>query len=212
MCSGSLIVLLLVGFSEAQAQHVSLGPQLSGLGIGGSVSARLVDQVSVSADFGFVPIGDITFDADEIEYSADANVLGGFVGVNFHPLGNNMSIGAGLFLGGYSGDAESKSLTATVEIGNGEYDAAQIGSLIGQVDWKGPAPAVMFGLRGGGFNVGLGLAFTGAPEFDVSATGPIRNDPGFQNDLDIELEAARDDVEVVSFLPLFRIGYEFSVR
>ncbi len=204
--------MLLIGVCHVSAQQVSLGPQLTGLGVGGSASVRLADRVSVSADFGFVPVGDITFDADDIEYSINPDVIGGFLGVNIHPLGNNFSIGAGLFLGGYSGDASSKSLTATVQIGNGEYEAAQIGSLVGEIDWKGPAPAVMLGLRGKGFNVGLGIAFTGPPDFDIDATGPIRNDPSFRNDLDIEIEDARDDVEIVTFLPLFRIGYEFGVR
>ena len=211
-CCVILVCALTLGATNAHAQEISLGPQLNGFGIGGSATVKLADQISASADFGFVPIGDIDFDADDIDYSVNPNVFGALIGVNFHPLGNNLSIGAGLFVGGYSGDAESTALASTVEIGNGEYDAADIGSLVGELDWNGPAPAIMLGLRGKGFNVGLGIAFTGAPEFDVNATGPIRNDPIFQNDLDIELDDARDDVEIMSFLPLFRIGYEFGVQ
>lgn len=182
------------------------------MGFGASASVRLIDQVSASAEFGFVPVGEIDFDADDIEYTVDPRIAGALIAVNFHPTGGNLFIGAGLFLGGYSGDAASTSLLDVVEIGNGVYDADQIGSLVGSLDWDGPAPALMFGLRERGFNIGLGVAFTGAPDFGVEATGPIRNDPDFQADLDPEIEDSRDDVEVVKVLPLFRIGYEFGVR
>jgi len=208
----ALVFCLILVPTGVHAQEVSAGPQLSGVGIGGSASVRVTDLISVSAEFGFVPMPDVTFDADDIEYTLDPTVAGGFIGVNVHPLRGKFSLGAGIFMGGYSGEATSEPLTDLVEIGDGEYDASQVGSLVGDFHLKGPAPAVMLGLRGRGFNIGLGAAFTGAPDFDVNATGALRNDPGFQRDLDREVEDARDDVEIVTVLPIFRIGYEFGMR
>jgi hypothetical protein len=190
-----VVMALLVSADPSSAQSISVGPQVSLVGIGASASVRLHELASVSGEFGFVPIGEQSKDVDDIEYSIDPRVAGGLIGVNLHPMGNNFSIGAGVFFGGYSGDAKSEFLAGEiVEIGDGEYDGADVG-----------------GLRGKGFNVGIGIAFSGSPEFGIEATGALRTDPGFQADLDSEIESAQEDIEKVSFIPIFRIGYQFGV-
>ncbi|NNE34531.1 MAG: hypothetical protein HKN13_04815 [Rhodothermales bacterium] len=205
------VTILLVAADQSSAQSISVGPQLSLVGLGGSASVQINELVSVSGEFGFVPIGEMNFDADDIEYSIDPKVAGGLIGVNLHPFGNNFSIGAGIFFGGYSGDASSELLTGEIEIGEGIYDGTDVGTLVGELKLNGVSPAITLGMRGKGFNVGIGIAFSGSPEFGLDATGALRTDPGFQSDLDSEIESAQEDVEAVPFIPIFRIGYQFGV-
>jgi hypothetical protein len=207
-----VVMALLVSADPSSAQSISVGPQVSLVGIGASASVRLHELASVSGEFGFVPIGEQSKDVDDIEYSIDPRVAGGLIGVNLHPMGNNFSIGAGVFFGGYSGDAKSEFLAGEiVEIGDGEYDGADVGALVGEFKWNGISPAITLGLRGKGFNVGIGIAFSGSPEFGIEATGALRTDPGFQADLDSEIESAQEDIEKVPFIPISRIGYQFGV-
>ncbi len=176
-----VVMALLVSADPSSAQSISVGPQVSLVGIGASASVRVHELASVSGEFGFVPIGEQSFDADDIEYSIDPRVAGGLIGVNLHPLGNNFSIGAGLFFGGYSGDAKSELLAGeTVEIGDGEYDGADVGALVGEFKWNGVSPAITLGLRGKGFNVGIGIAFSGRPISISRPRARCGRTPGFR--------------------------------
>ena len=196
---------------SATAQQISVGPQLSLVGVGASASGQISDLVSISGEFGFIPMGDINLDADDIGYNVNPTVAGGMIGVNVHPLGNNFSVGAGIFFGGYSGDAVTQTLVDEVEIGDQTYDGADVGMLVGEFKWNGISPAITLGLRGKGFNVGIGIAFSGSPDFDVDATGVLRSDPAFQTELQREVDSARDDLDSVPFIPILRIGYQFGV-
>ena len=85
-----------------------------------------------------------------------------------------------------------------------------IGNLTGSFDFGGPAPAFMVGRRSGGFNLGVGVALTGRPQVNLTATGALSEDPQFQADLDREVQAAQAELDRIPVMPLIRLGWQFG--
>ncbi len=205
-----LALLIVVTTAHAQTTRVSLGPQIGGFGIGAGASARLGEYVSLSAELGFLPLSNISDEVDGIDYVMDPEIFGAILGVNFHPFRGKFSVGAGIVFGKYLLNVESDQITGTIEVGNVEYDASEVGTMIGEFVLEGTWPAVMLGWRGKGFNFGVGVAFVEDPGIDIRATGPIAGDPVFRVELERETNDIQDDLKL-SFLPLIRFAYQFGL-
>ena len=65
------------------------------------------------------------------------------------------------------------------------------------------------GWRGNGFNVGAGVAFIGATEVSLEATGRLNNDPQFLADLEREREQLENDLDFPA-VPFFRLGWQIG--
>lgn len=150
------------------------------MGIGASVSkTTLFRFLSVSGEFGFAPVGTTSLTLEGVEYTLEPTVSGGLAMVSLHPFRSNFSLGAGYLLGGYSGRAMSPENARAYVLGSQTYLVEQYGPLEGLFELKGPVPAFMMGWRGAGFNFGLGVALT-EPTVELTASGPMASDPGFQ--------------------------------
>ena len=194
----------------AQTSKLSIGPQLNGFGMGAGVSYGLTETISLSAELGFLPISEISLNAEDVDYTASPDVSGGIIGIHFHPFKGNFSLGVGIVIGKYLLDVESDQLRGLIEIGNTEYPAVAVGSLIGEFNLEGSWPALMIGWKGSGFNFGLVVAFVEVPEVDLWATGILADNPQFRAELDEELDQIRDEFEL-GVLPIIRIGYQFGI-
>ncbi|MCJ7630173.1 MAG: hypothetical protein MUO50_17505, partial [Longimicrobiales bacterium] len=111
-----------------------------------------------------------------------------------------------------SGDlAEAGSL----EIGDNEYNEA--GTLHGSLATKSTAPFVGLGFgnhtQGGfGFFLDLGVAFVGDPDVSMKASGPIASVPGFQQDLDKEIQNIEDEgTPYLKYWPIVSLGVKIPI-
>ncbi|NNE35180.1 MAG: hypothetical protein HKN13_08095, partial [Rhodothermales bacterium] len=168
------VILLAAVFAvttvSASAQNaIYVGPQIGTQGIGASAEVDL-GLISASGELAFLPVSSVAFEADDVEFEVDVKPISGLLMVNIGPEGSKFSFGAGLHFGGFNADGQSKNLRGLVDIGDGTYPSSGIGDLEVDFEYGGVAPAVMLGLRGGGFNIGLGVAFTGSPAFTMGAT------------------------------------------
>ncbi len=191
--------------------EIYVGPQLSLLGPGISGEVKF-GTFSVSADIGWVPINSIAFEEDDIDFLINTDFFGAVAMVNFFPGGGNFSIGVGALIGGYKADGTADDLRGDIDIGNGTYDAADIGMLTVDLDYGGPAPVVMLGTRAGGFNIGIGVAISGKPEYLLGATGSIQNSQSFQDDLIHEAADIVEELDKIPVIPLLRLGWMFGVQ
>ncbi len=207
------IILLMAGtlllHVDASAQHFSIGPQISGFGVGGGATLSMNGFFSVSADFSVLPISAFDIDEGDINYTVDPNIAGGMIAINLHPFRNRFSLGAGLVLGQYGLDAKTDQLSGTVDVGGQSYSVQDVGSLTGSFDFKGPWPAAIIGWRGKGFNFGAGVVAIDDPEINLVSSGQIATDAQFQADLASEIQQVRDDIKL-SLIPYFRIGYQIG--
>jgi hypothetical protein len=132
--------------------------------------------------------------------------------LTFHPTGGKFAIGGGLMTGGVNADALlslDPNSSATIALGNGEYDASQVGNLVGKFEYGSIQPSFMLGMIGRGFNFALGAALA-TPELTLEATGPLKNNAAFQADLDREIADFDDAAGQVPVYPYLRLGWQFS--
>ena len=199
-----------VSCSSVAQTPVYVGGQIGSLGFGPSVEVD-VGPVSISADGNFIPLTSIAYEQSGTEYDMDAKTFSGLIMVNFAPGAGRFYIGAGVLLGGITGDGESRTLRGAVDVGDNRYAAGDIGQMKVDFEFSGPAPAAMIGLRGSGINFGLGVALTGNPKYTMTATGAIQSDPQFMFDLDEEINSVQEHLDKVPLYPLLRIGWQIGV-
>lgn len=211
----SFALALLVGPHSSKAQGFSfeVGPQLTTLGVGVSATARLTGKIGISGGYNFFPFSSTEKAAFDNSVVVEPALQGGLLLLTFHPGGGRFAIGAGAQIGGASADAVislDPAGSATISIGNGEYTAAEIGDFLGTFEYGTSfQPSAMIGWIGRGLNFAVGASLA-TPELTLSATGPIRNDPGFQADLEIETQEFDDSVGSVPVYPYVRIGWQFG--
>ncbi len=205
-----LFAILLGVQSDLQAQMgIHAGPQISLLGFGLSGELNL-GRFGVSGEFGFVPVRSIAFTEEDIDFLVNTDFYGGLFMLNLRPTAGKLSLDFGILYGGYLADGSASNVDRNVFIGNHLYDAADLGDLLADIDFDGPAPATMIGLRGRGFNLGIGLAITGEAQVNLAATGLIKDDPQFVEDLALQASnIERDILSKIPFMPLFRIGWQY---
>ncbi len=207
----TLVAIVTMTALPAFAQTaIYVGPQIGIQGIGLSAEVDL-GMLSVSGELGYVPVNSVTYDQNGNEFALDVKPLSGLLMVNFSPGSGRFTLGAGLLAGGLNGDGEATNLRGGTEIGENLYPAGDIGTLNAEVEFGSFSPAVMVGLRKAGFNVGIGVAFSGSPKYTLSSTGSLQNDPQFLNDLDIDIEDVQETFDKIPVLPLLRIGWQIGV-
>jgi hypothetical protein len=158
-----------------------------------------------------IPIKSVNLNSDGIEYAIQTDLGGGLVLLNFHPGVLGLTLGGGVLFGGYNAYGDANDLVDLVQIGDGQYNASDIGSLEGRFDFGGPAAAFMIGRRSGGLNLGVGVALTGTPKVNLTATGPITADVQFMTDLNNEIQSAQAELNNIPVMPLVRIGWQFGL-
>lgn len=203
-----LVVFTMTPSATAQ-RLVSLGPQVGSMGVGAAAMVKLGGSLSVSGEFGVLPISAIDLEESGIKYTADPDIRGGVLSINLHPLRNRFTLGVGVMLGGYALHAESESIAGTVEVGDEVYTVDDVGTLVGDFTLEGPGPVFSLGWRGNGFNFGLGVALIGATEVSLEATGRLSDDPEFRADLERERAQLEDDLDF-PFVPFLRLGWQFG--
>ena len=62
------------------------------------------------------------------------------------------------------------------------------------------------GKKGIRFFADLGVAFQGAPEVALAASGPIKDNPVFQAELAKEAASVEDDISWAKFYPVLSLG------
>jgi hypothetical protein len=210
----TLIAFLAVVASPAAAQW-SLGPQVGGLGVGGSVTrTTLLGFVSFSGEYSFAPVGATVVNLEGVEYRLEPAVAGGTAFVNLHPFGSSFSLGAGYLFGGYQADAGLPADAGAYVLGGDTYTVDAYGPLTGLFELKGPVPAFMIGWRGAGFNFGLGIALTEAA-VSLAASGPLSSEPAFVAALERERLDLQNALQIELFglsgIPLIRLGWELGL-
>ena len=209
-----LIVAAMFAVTPAAAQW-SFGPQISGLGVGGSVTRKTFFRfVSVSAEFGLAPVGTTTVTFEGVEYMLEPTVAGGLVMANLHPFRSNFSVGAGYLLGGYSSNAMTPEGAGAYVLNGQTYLVEDYGALQGTMELTGPVPAFMVGWRGSGFNFGLGVALTD-PAVSLDAAGPMSGSVNYRADLAQERLDLENALQVGIFglkgIPMIRLGWELGL-
>jgi hypothetical protein len=181
-------------------------------GVGGEVAVPMSPRLALRGGLGWLPI----------EYH------GTYAEQRYRiePPGTYLTVGADLTLlgplrlmGGFLRRSEPVRFDADLEgesrVGDQTYTAE--GRLQGEVRSATTAPYLGLGLgrtvgSGLGVYLDLAVAFTGDPELDLDASGPITEAPGFQADLERERTRAQAELDAYyRYWPVISLGVRIGL-
>lgn len=208
--AGALAVASIIAAAPVTAQNFAVAGRLGTLGAGVEGSFALTNQLAVRAGANVQP-WEPTREWSDVDFTLDLASPSFLAVLDLHPGGGAFRLSGGAVL--FSADTELRArLTAPVEIGDDTYSPQQIGTMTGVFATKDLAPYLGIGFgkapgaSGAGFAFDLGVAFQGAPDVRLSATGPLASDPVFRANLAKEEANIEDDAKVFRFYPVLAIG------
>lgn len=191
----------------------SVGLTAGTLGIGPEVGYRVNQTIGIRANASLLSFG-ADFDSDDVAYRGDVDLKSGGLMLDVYPFGGGFRLSAGARINGNKGELKATP-TGTVDIGNGTYTAAQVGTITGKMDVKDFAPALTLGYGGGlrrglVFTVEAGVLFQGAVRVNqFTSTGTLANDNAFRANLELERQSLRDDVDDYKVYPILQLGVKY---
>jgi hypothetical protein len=216
VCSGALTVLLLGSSQAYAAGSVAAGAKIGTLGAGADLSLQLAS--SLNARLG---IQGLSYNTDrtesEIDYDADLKLFSGLVTADWFPFQNGFRISPGLLANGNELDLNGRPRAGTTyEINGITYDADQVGSLNGNVDFNSLAPYLgvgwgnPFGAGGNwSFSFDLGVVFQGSPNVSLTVNGDLASNEDFLANLEAERRDLEDDLDDFKYYPVVSIGITY---
>jgi hypothetical protein len=197
-------------------QGLALGGRAGTLGFGAEGALELSDQIVARGGIGSF-FFDFEGDYDGVEYTVTPPSFTGTLGLDFYPTGGSFRFMAGIMFRGGDFEMESGDLSQAggIEIGDNEYD--EPGTLSGTLATRSAAPFLGLGFgrhTTGGFGVflDLGVAFVGKPDVELTAQGPIASVPGFQEDLEKEVQNLEDDAApYLRYWPVLNLGVKIPL-
>lgn len=198
--------------SALSAQGISIAPKVGTTGLGGDIVVGLTPKLAIKGGVGFIPV---TYegDFDGNDYTVEPPPLYGTVALDIAVAGPLRIMGGLLYR---SEDILfDTEVTGSIEFNGETY--TESGVITGAVTSSTVSPFLGLGLGGViGPGVGLyidaGVAFTGDPGVELSATGDVTGVPGFQEDLEAERRSIEDDIgEYYRYWPVLNIGLKFGI-
>jgi len=206
-----LVVVLACSSAQAAFNELAIAAKTGTLGFGGDVTTNLIPQLNLRAGVQWLDFG---LDAQfaDVDYELDLDFLNPLVLVDWYPFDGAFRISGGVLFNGTDIQLEARS-GQSIELDGTTYSAAELGTLRGDVEYRSVAPYIGIGWgnqldEGGhwGFATDLGVAFTGSPDIDLRASGPIASDPTFQAHLAEEEQDIQDELDVFKVYPVLSIS------
>jgi hypothetical protein len=209
---GAVIAALSLA-TPVSAQDVGLAFHVGSLGLGADVAVAIHPNVGLRAGGNFFPFG-INFTTSGIDYSLDLPSPQFMLLADLYPAGS-FRVSAGLMISSANFDLTGE-LDGLVNIGGSTYTPAEVGNLTGTLETRDVSPYIGIGFGNPasgrvGFFLDLGVAFRGNPQASATVDGPISAAPGFQQDLDREIQDIQDDVENIIVYPVLSIGISIGL-
>jgi hypothetical protein len=193
----------------------------------GTLGAGLDVSVGMSESLGLrLQANGLSYEYDftesDVEYSADVELKSAGLLLDWHPFSGVFRVSAGAYWNGNEATAVGRPTGGTYEINGVAYNAADVGSLNGQIDFKRVAPYFGIGWasapkagRGMTFSFELGVLYQGEPNVGLTAVcGPALSTPqcdALRSDVAAEQASLQEELSDYKFHPVvsFGIGYRF---
>lgn len=212
--SSMVTILLACGNAAAAFNEWAIAAKGGTLGLGGDLTTNLIPQVNLRAGVQWLDLG-LSASFGDVDYDVDVGFLNPLVLIDWYPFKGSFRVSGGVLFNSSDIRLQARPSEA-VEIGGATYTPAELGSLRGEAEWRSAAPYVGIGWgnalgKGGrwGFVTDLGVAFTGSPNIDLSATGPISADPTFRARLAEEERDIQDELDAFKFYPVLSLSLFF---
>lgn len=213
-----LVVGILLMLSQpvvAQDSRFAISGKAGTLGLGLEGTGQINPQVN-----GRLGVNAFQYEFDgeesEIEYDFDVELLNFAALLDWFPFGGSgFRLTGGVIVNENSLDAEAKS-SSTFTIGDTTFNAAQVGTLTGNVDFNpaGPYLGIGWGNPFGknkrwSFALDLGVFYQGEPDVNLNTTGLLSSNAAFQADLAREEQNLEDELAIFKFYPVLAVGITY---
>ena len=198
------------------AGGTGIGAGISSLGFNVEVSQALTNNLALRLGYNSASY-DTDGETDGIDYEYELDWSSANLTLDWHPFGNGFRLSVGALSNDNSIEAESKDLSGTVEVGDGNFTAAQVGRIEGDIEFDSFAPYAGIGWgripeSGLGFMLDLGIAFQGSPDVELrSVDGVLSDDPTLNAALAEEEKQLEDDVEDFDLYPVIKLNLVYAL-
>jgi len=208
--------LLSGGAGCADLGGLAIAGKASTLGLGGELAAGITDNVNARVGMNMLGF-DVEEEIDDVEYDIGLDFSSFSALVDWHVFDGSFRITGGVVSMNHELDLEGTGPAAeTVEIGDGTYTWATVGTLSGSVEVDDLAPYVGIGWgdllsakKNWGFYCDFGVVFTGSPDVKLTNIGGT-GAPGLPADLAKERDDIKDELEAFEFYPVISLGLFFQ--
>ncbi len=215
--------------SDRERSGWAITPVIGTLGIGANLSKSIIrDNLNLRGGFSAVVIDD-DVNSRGISYDGDLRLSGGIpLVLDWFPFKNWFRVSGGLVINRnrLRLGAEAEDQNITVEIGGQTFESDLFARLDGTIEYTEIAPYIGLGIgnpvgRGNKFRFFLevGALFQGRGEISLNASGPIIDDPAFQEArrnlrevLEREIEEIDDDTyfDDLPVYPVLQLGFSYQ--
>ena len=207
--------LIVFGGAGAVVGGTACDVRIGTLGAGVEVVQSLSEQFNVRIGANHAAFT-LDGDLEDVKYKFDIDLNTVSLLFDWHPASGPFRLTAGGF---YNGNEARGRATPSdwIDIGNSSYPPEFVGALNAKIDFE--PLAGYFGIGFGNAVQGeghwsalfdLGLMFFAAPEFTLTAEGPLAGYPAFQADLAQERQNIEDDVtSKITFYPVLSLGLAY---
>ena len=211
----ALLCVWLLGIDVyAQEERIAVAVKVGTLGVGAEGIARINSKLNAKLGVNAFQY-DFSDTESDIEYDMELELLSFSALIDWFPSENGFRITGGLLVSQNSLDLDAQT-TATYEIGDTTYTAAQVGSLTGELDFNDVCPYIGFGWgnpfgedESWLFLIDFGVMFQGSPEVDLNANGALANNAAFMADLAREQDNLENKVDEYEFYPVVSLGVAY---
>ena len=161
-----------------------------------------------------------SMDESGVSYEADLELQTLSLIANYHPWAGIFRVSGGVMYNGnnFSITAEPAA-DGTYEFNGETYDATDVGSVTGEIDFNNMAPYIGIGLgkspasTGWSLDVNVGLLYQGTPDASLTATcGVLLQDAQctqLQSDLASEQTELQDELDGFEWYPVVSLGVSY---
>lgn len=210
----SIVLLFSALTASADSGRVAIGARAGTLGLGGDLMVNVLPDVNVRLGVGALS-GDGDGEWSDVDYDFEADLLTYPITVDWYPFEGSFYVSAGIVINETDVSLDSR-ISGPLMIGGNIYTAAEIGTLSGDLSFDDVVPYVGIGWGNAfgrskqwGFMADLGVAFIGAPDVSLSATGTAAANPAFVADLALEKADLEDDVDGMDIYPVLSASLYF---
>ena len=204
------------GAPKAPSLGLSVGLKASTLGVGPEVGFSLAPRIGIRGGFNFLSVSR-SFTTDDIDYNASFKLN------TIHALLDLYLVGPLRLSGGVMRNGNKLELSAdptiAVQIGNTTYQASDVGTISGKIDFRKAAGYAGLGIGGKGrvgFIMDLGFMFQGSPRVSYSATTTLpagAAQTAFNTQVANEAANVQADVNDKSYLKLWPVvGFGLQIK
>ena len=198
----------------------AVSAEVGTLGYGANVAWAMNEKTELQAGWAGGDVADLfggDFDADDVNYDVDADFSNPYLGVQYRPVANWFTMGAGIIVPDNDIDVTANAEGPNFRIDNVDYNAAQTGNLEGTLEHRNKlAPYGTIGFRPNiGNNWGvfgeIGAAYMGKTDATVRSSNSGQQVTATSVngtttvDADVVAKAAEQELEDKDWLEWFPI-------